>query len=62
MDKLDWFKSSYSSGYGQCAECARTSGGDMAARDSKHPSRTLAFSPIQWGAFRSAIRSGDARP
>jgi Domain of unknown function (DUF397) len=57
VDKLDWFRSSYSSGNGECAECARTAGGGMAVGDSKHPPVPgLALSPVQCEAFRPAIR------
>jgi hypothetical protein len=52
MDKLTWFKSSYSSYNGQCVECARTEDGGMAVRDSKHPATSpLSFPRETWQAF-----------
>lgn len=52
MDKLTWFTSSYSSGNGECVECARTEDGGMAVRDSKHPAGpALAFGRTAWHAF-----------
>jgi hypothetical protein len=58
MDKLDWFKSSYSSGNGACVECARTPDGGMAVRDSKHATGpALAFQDAAWRSFLAAIRA-----
>ena len=52
MDKLTWFTSSYSSGNGQCVECARTPDGGIAVRDSKHqPGPALAFPREAWREF-----------
>ena len=58
MDTPAWFKSSYSSGNGQCVECARTPAGGMAVRDSKHPAgRPLAFSRAAWEHFTATIKN-----
>jgi hypothetical protein len=52
MDKLTWFKSTYSSANGQCVECARTKDGGMAVRDSKHLAPVaLSFSRAAWREF-----------
>jgi hypothetical protein len=49
---LIWFKSSYSSGNGQCTTCARHPSGGMAVKDSKHPGGpVLLFTASQWHAF-----------
>jgi hypothetical protein len=57
MDKLTWFKSTYSSHNGQCVECARTPDGGMAVRDSKHPADTaLAFTHEAWSGFLAIVR------
>jgi hypothetical protein len=58
MDTLDWFKSSYSSGNGQCVECARTPVGGMAVRDSKHTATPpLTFSRTTWQRFTNTIKT-----
>lgn len=57
MDKLTWFKSTYSSANGQCVECARTQVGGMAVRDSKHPDgHALTFKRATWQAFLAKNR------
>lgn len=58
MDKLDWFKSGYSSANGQCVECARTPDGGMAVRDSKHTAGpALAFKTGAWQAFLATAQA-----
>ncbi|MDQ0763066.1 DUF397 domain-containing protein [Streptomyces canus] len=54
IEKLNWFKSSYSSGEGgQCLEVAVTPH-TIHLRDSKHPtSPHLTLSPTAWSAFLS---------
>lgn len=54
IDKLSWFKSSYSDGEGgQCLEVAVTPH-TIHLRDSKHPAGPhLALSPAAWSAFVS---------
>jgi hypothetical protein len=55
---LQWFKSSYSSGNGQCVECARTPDGGMAVRDSKDPDGPkLVTSPADWRAFTASVKA-----
>lgn len=59
---LVWFKSSYSSGNGQCVEAARTADGGMAVRDSKDPSGgTLQFTGAEWDAFLRGAADGEFR-
>ena len=54
IEKLNWFKSSYSDGEGgQCLEAARTPH-TIHLRDSKHPTGPhLTLSPTAWSAFVS---------
>ncbi len=57
---LTWFKSSRSSGEGQCALCARLPDGGMAVKDSQHPdSPVLLFSAAQWRVFTQDIKRDD---
>jgi Domain of unknown function (DUF397) len=59
MDKLVWFKSSYSSANGQCVEVADLPDG-VAVRDSKDQSGpTLRFSPDEWSAFIAGAKAGE---
>jgi hypothetical protein len=56
---LQWFKSSYSSGNGQCVECARIPDGGMAIRDSKDPDGPkLVTTPADWRAFTASVKAG----
>lgn len=61
---LQWFKSSHSSGNGQCVECARTPDGGMAVRDSKDPDGPkLVTTPAGWQAFTASVKTGQySRP
>lgn len=54
IEKLSWFKSSYSDGEGgQCLEVAIAPDA-VHLRDSKHPAGPLvALSPTTWSAFLS---------
>ncbi|EDY55062.1 MULTISPECIES: DUF397 domain-containing protein [Streptomyces] len=54
IEKLNWFKSSYSSGEGgQCLEVAATPH-TIHLRDSKNPTGPhLTLSPTAWSAFLS---------
>lgn len=56
-----WRKSSYSNGSGgDCVEVADLDGGHRAVRDSKNPTGPLLiFTPADWSAFTSAVRSGE---
>ncbi|MEU1206768.1 DUF397 domain-containing protein [Nocardia sp. NPDC005825] len=54
-----WFKSSYSSGGGECVEVAFLEGGKTGVRDSKNPTGpALIFTPDEWAAFTAGINSG----
>jgi len=60
MDKLAWFKSSYSSANGQCVECAHLSDGGMAVRDTKdREGSTFGFTPGEWAAFVAGVKAGE---
>jgi hypothetical protein len=62
ISQLTWFKSSYSSGDGQCTICTRLPGGGMAVRDSKHPGGpALLFSADEWQAFTEGIKLSEPR-
>jgi Domain of unknown function (DUF397) len=59
-DNLMWFKSTFSSGNGQCVECAHLPDGGMAVRDTKNRSGTvLRFTADEWKAFLAGVRSGE---
>jgi hypothetical protein len=59
-DDLQWFKSSFSSGNGQCVECAHLPAGGMAVRDSKDRSGpVLRFSAAEWQAFIAGALSSE---
>jgi uncharacterized protein DUF397 len=52
--ELDWRKSSYSGGEGDCVEIGWPSQADVAVRDSKCPAGpALAFPVDAWRAFTS---------
>lgn len=61
IEKLTWFKSSYSDGEGgQCLEVAVTPG-TIHVRDSKHPTAPhLTLSPTAWSAFLATTPCGPA--
>ena len=57
MNGLDWFKSSYSSGNGQCVECAELPGGGMAVRDTQDRGGTALSVPADaWRTFTDGLR------
>lgn len=57
---LTWFKSSRSSGSGQCVTAARLENGGMAIKDSKHPDgAVLTFSRGEWQAFIEGVKDGE---
>jgi hypothetical protein len=60
LTNADWHKSSYSSSNGgNCVEVARNLPDLVAVRDSKDPQGTvMTFTPEQWQAFVSEVRSG----
>ncbi len=54
-----WRKSTRSNAMAACVEVASLPGG-IAVRDSKHPAGlALRFTPAQWSAFTTGIRSGE---
>jgi len=55
-----WVKSSYSGPTGgNCVEVAFLAGGQVAVRNSRHPSGpALVFSPGDWDAFTGGVRDG----
>jgi predicted secreted Zn-dependent protease len=60
ISKLTWYKSSFSSGNGQCTTCARRPSGGMAVKDSKHPDGpALLFTASQWQAFIHEVKHHD---
>ena len=60
-DGLQWFKSSFSSGNGQCVECARLPGGGIAVRDSRQPDGViLRVNDDHWRAFTERMKRGIA--
>lgn len=60
LSTLAWFKSSRSSGNGQCCMCARLQGGGMAFKDSKNPDGPVfLFSRGEWQAFIAGVKDGE---
>lgn len=57
MNGLDWFKSSYSSGNGQCVECATLPGGGMAVRDTQDRGGAVLSVPADaWQTFTAWLK------
>lgn len=55
---MQWYKSSYSSGSGECVEVARTIDG-LAVRDSKNSDGgELVILSAQWAAFTAGVKTG----
>jgi hypothetical protein len=60
LSQLRWYKSSRSSGNGQCCMCARLDDGGMALMDSKNPDDgILIFSRGEWQEFIGGIKLGE---
>lgn len=57
MNGLDWFKSSYSSGNGQCVECAPLPLGGMAVRDTQNRDGAMLTVPAAaWQRFTAELK------
>jgi uncharacterized protein DUF397 len=55
----EWRRSSRSYGGGNCVEAAARHGALIDVRDSKNPQGgVLQFTPAQWNAFVTGVRSG----
>ncbi|GAA1107878.1 DUF397 domain-containing protein [Nocardiopsis composta] len=55
-----WRKSSLSNPSGNCVELARLPGGDIAVRNSRHPSGpALVYTPAEISAFVQGAKRGD---
>jgi hypothetical protein len=55
-----WHKSTRSSANGDCVEVADNLPGIVAVRDSKNPADpALTFTPAEWAAFVSGVKSGE---
>lgn len=60
LSQLEWFKSSLSSGNGQCVLCARLDDDGMALKDSKNPDGgILIFSRDEWQTFVGGVKLGE---
>lgn len=60
LSGVNWFKSSYSEGSGQCVEVAWLDGGKVGVRDSKNPTvPALVFTPSEWDAFTAGMQDGE---
>lgn len=61
LARAEWFKSSFSNANNACVEVAVLPDA-VAVRDSKdRGGPSLVFTPDQWSAFASAIRTDDMR-
>lgn len=60
LSGVNWFKSSYSEGSGECVEAAWLDGGRVGIRDSKNPTGpALIFTPGEWDAFAAGVQDGE---
>jgi hypothetical protein len=58
--QVRWGKSTRSSAQGNCVETARLAGGEVAVRNSRHPSGpALIFSQAEARAFLEGVKDGD---
>jgi hypothetical protein len=56
FDGAQWRKSSLSGQLGNCVEVAALDGGEVAVRNSRHPSGpALVFTPAEWTAFLGGV-------
>ena len=60
LARAGWFKSSRSSGNGQCVEVAHLEDGATAVRDSKdRRGPALVFTAAEWAAFLAGAKVGE---
>jgi Domain of unknown function (DUF397) len=58
-----WMKSSYSGPQGNCVEVSYLADGQVAMRNSRHPSGlALVFTGAEWEAFLRGARDGEFGP
>ncbi|MFI7003487.1 DUF397 domain-containing protein [Nocardia sp. NPDC050175] len=56
----EWFKSSHSSGGGECVEVAFLDSDMIGVRDSKNPAGpALIFTPTEWATFTASVTAGE---
>jgi hypothetical protein len=56
---LNWRKSTYTTGQGNCVEVARNLHSAVAVRDSKDPNGPkLVTSPADWRSFTATVKAG----
>ncbi|MFE7313201.1 DUF397 domain-containing protein [Streptomyces sp. NPDC057555] len=62
LKSVNWFKSSYSNGGGNCVEVSDSFPNVVPVRDSKDPyGSTLVFPADGWTSFVSAVKQGEFR-
>lgn len=60
LGELDWYKSRYSNPDGSCLEVAKLADGDIAVRNSRHPSGpALIYTPAEIAAFLLGAKDGE---
>lgn len=60
LTQAKWFKSTRSSGSGDCVEVAHLDGGQVAVRDSKdRQGPALLFTAAEWDAFIGGAKDGE---
>jgi hypothetical protein len=56
----DWRRSSISGQLGNCVEVAMLGSGDVAVRNSRHPTGpALVFTPAEWSAFVAGVHGDE---
>ncbi|GHG66285.1 DUF397 domain-containing protein [Streptomyces griseocarneus] len=60
MSRLNWVKSSYSSGPdGECVEIAPAPGGLIRLRESDHPVDVITTTPTTWATLLRTLKAGN---
>lgn len=60
MDNRTWYKSSFSTGNGQCVETAPHEEEGVCVRNSREPEGpVLHFTPQEWTAFVAGVKAGE---